>query len=548
MNLPTVNQTLEVNLVDVPGRRVFPARVTVGNGRILSVQEAEHEFATFLLPGFVDAHVHIESSMLVPREFARAATLHGTVGSVSDPHEIANVLGIAGVEFMLDDARDVPFHFCFGAPSCVPATGFETAGATVDAEQVAALLDDDRIGYLSEMMNFPGVLQGDAEVLKKIRAARQRGKPVDGHAPGLRGDEARRYLEAGITTDHECFTRAEAEDKLHYGAKILIREGSAARNFEELYPLVDTAPDRCMFCSDDKHPDELLEGHINTLVRRAISHGQDLFNVLRVACVNPVEHYRLPIGLLREGDPADFIEVSDLDRFLILRTVIGGVVVAERGQRCIPSRPPRIVNHFNCSPRQPTDFACQVPPNARLLNVIETVDGQLVTTRRQEPPLIRDGQAVSDTDRDILKLTVVNRYHDAEPAIAFVRNFGLTRGAIASSVAHDSHNVIAVGTSDDDLCRAVNAVIDARGGLSAVCGPEVSVLPLPVAGLMSNDSCNAVAAAYAGLDSLAHSFGSKLRAPYMTLSFMALLVIPELKLSDRGLFDGNRFEFAPLFA
>ncbi len=465
---------------------------------------------------------------------------------MSDPHEIANVLGVSGVEFMLENARDVPFRFCFGAPSCVPATGFETAGASINADQVAALLDDERIGYLSEMMNFPGVLQSDEEVLKKIAAAHQRGKPVDGHAPGLRGEDARRYLAAGITTDHECFTRAEAEDKLRYRAKILIREGSAARNFEELYPLIAAWPDRCMLCSDDKHPDELLEGHINVLVRRALAHGLDLFDVLRAACVNPVEHYSLPIGMLRVGDPADFIEVSNLDEMRILRTVVSGTVVAESGRRLIPSEPPRIINRFESSRLEPTDFACPVPPAARLLNVIEAVDGQLVTRRRQEPPLIRDGQAVSDTSRDILKMTVVNRYHDAPPAIAFVHNFGLQRGAIASSVAHDSHNVIAVGTNDVDLCRAVNAVVDASGGLSAACGDELAVLPLPVAGLMSDQSCNSVAAAYAGLDSLAHAFGTRLRAPYMTLSFMALLVIPELKLSDRGLFDSNRFEFAPL--
>lgn len=547
MKLPTVNRTIEANLVDVLERRVYPARVTVDDGRISSVQQLAGDFATFLLPGFVDAHVHIESSMLVPREFARAATLHGTVGSVSDPHEIANVLGVAGVEFMLENAQDVPFHFCFGAPSCVPATGFETAGASIDADQVARLLDDERIGYLSEMMNFPGVLQADEEVLRKIAAAQKRGKPVDGHAPGLRGEQAGRYLAAGITTDHECFTRAEAEDKLRYGAKILIREGSAARNFEELYQLIAAYPDRCMLCSDDKHPDELLEGHINVLVRRALDHGLDLFDVLRAACVNPVEHYSLPIGMLREGDSADFIEVNNLSELQILRTVVSGTIVAESGRRLVPSEPVRIVNRFECSRLEPADFACPVPPNARLLNVIEAVDGQLVTSRRQEPPLIRDGMAVSDTSRDILKMTVVNRYHDAPPAIAFVRNFGLQRGAIASSVAHDSHNIIAIGTNDADLCLAVNAVVDASGGLSAACGEEVAVLPLPVAGLMSNESCNSVAAAYAGLDSLAHSFGSQLRAPYMTLSFMALLVIPELKLSDCGLFDGNSFKFAPLF-
>lgn len=536
------------NVVDIANRKVEPAEVVWEDGRIASITPVEGgEPTTYLLPGFVDAHVHIESSMLVPTEFARTAVLHGTVATVSDPHEIGNVLGTSGVEYMLENAAQSPLKFCFGAPSCVPATTFETAGATITVAEVEKLLADPRIGYLSEMMNFPGILNGDPECLAKVAAAKKVGKPVDGHAPGLRGEAAAAYIAAGITTDHECFTKDEALDKLAAGCKISIREGSAARNFDALYTLIGEHPGMTMLCSDDKHPDELLLGHINLLVRRAVAAGIDLFEVLRAACITPVEHYSLDVGQLKVGDPADFIEVDSLEEFNVLRTWIDGHCVAEVGATPLPRVEVHEANQFEPRHVAPAELVVEAA-NAKSLRVIEAIDGQLVTNCLTESPQVEGGLVVADTNRDILKLAVVNRYSAAPVAVAFIKNFGLTKGALASSVAHDSHNVIAVGTSDDDLVAAINLVMDSRGGLSAasVADDVAEVLPLPVAGLMATGTCKEVGEAYGKLDQLVKQWGSKLRAPYMTLSFMALLVIPALKLSDLGLFDGGKFEFVDL--
>ncbi len=543
----------EGNIIDVMNRRICYGRVAVEGGRIAAVTELEagpRAAAPFILPGFTDAHVHIESSMLVPAAFARLAVVHGTVSTISDPHEIANVCGMEGVNFMISNGNSVPFKFNFGAPSCVPATIFETAGAALSADEVTILLQRDEIRYLSEMMNFPGVLHGDPEVMQKIMAARALGKPVDGHAPGLRGDAARQYIAAGgpagevcISTDHECFTREEALDKLEAGMKILIREGSAAKNFEALIDLLHEYPDRIMFCSDDKHPDSLAVGHINQLCARAVAKGIDLFNVLQAACINPVLHYNTGVGLLREGDAADFIIAEDLEHFNILQTYIDGELVAtdgKAGNQYIVEATAR-VNCFNCSPKQVGDFLISYR-GEKEIPVIEALDGQLITNALKVTPLVVADAIVSDTANDILKMVVVNRYRDARVARTFVKNFGLQKGAIASSVAHDSHNIIAVGVDDESLCRAVNLVIERSGGVS-VTGDEDMVLALPVAGLMSDDDGYAVADAYTRIDLAAKALGSTLSAPFMTLSFMALLVIPHLKLSDLGLFDGDRFAF-----
>ncbi len=486
--------------------------------------------------------------MLVPSEFARMAVVHGTVATVSDPHEIANVLGVGGVEFMIENGGTVPFKFHFGAPSCVPATSFETAGAALDTEQVAVLLRSPRISYLSEMMNFPGVLSGDAQVMGKIAAARAMGKPVDGHAPGLRGERAARYFAAGISTDHECVSLEEALDKLRNPeVKILIREGSAARNFEALHRLISSHPGRVMLCSDDKHPDELERGHINVLAARAIEGwGHELFNVLNVACVNPVRHYSMNVGMLRVGEPADFIEVGDLREFGCVRTWIGGELVAERGKARMD--PPRAgtPNQFLATKKGAGDFS--IVARGKRVRVIEAFDGQLITRKLVEEAKIVGGHAVADVSRDILKIAVVNRYAEARVAAGFIRGFGLSRGAIASSVAHDSHNIVAVGVDDESMAAAVNALVDARGGLAVVDGERVEVLPLPVAGLMSNEDGRTVAREYAKISAAGKGLGSLLAAPFMTLSFMALLVIPAaLKMSDLGVFDGERFEIVDLF-
>jgi adenine deaminase len=638
-------------LVDINAQTITPVRIDIENGIIRSVTPLPDPGTTpggapsgappdasfplpYILPGFIDAHVHIESSLLIPSEFARLAVVHGTIGTVSDPHEIANVSGLPGIEFMIRNGRTVPFHFNFGAPSCVPATRFETAGATLDAAKVEQLLANPDIKYLSEMMNFPGVLNKDPEVMEKIAAAQRLGKPVDGHAPGLRGDQARDYIAAGISTDHECFTAEEALDKLRYGMKILIREGSAARNFDALIPLLNDHPDEMMFCSDDKHPDSLLAGHINQLCARAVAKGIDVFKVLRAACINPVLHYKLDTGLLRVGDSADLILVEDLRHFRVKQTWIRGQLVAENGVSHIasthlvtPSTPaatpgatnPSVpvspaasmpaptsaggllsaepINNFKAAPHVAADFAYLLnkwgeEENVEQVYVIEALDGQLITNKLIVPvadTLPGNGHLYSNPGKDILKIVVVNRYHPAPVAKSFIRGFGLKRGAIASSVAHDSHNIVAVGVDDESICRAINAIIAQKGGLSCVdpgpsgtpassgesAGPGAPasagstpppgftpisditgepipsmapasgaelILPLPVAGLMSLDDGYQVAEAYTAIDHKAKALGSTLGAPFMTLSFMALLVIPHLKLGDLGLFDGDSFK------
>lgn len=527
------------SFVDIPGRRIFPAEVIIRNGKIETIRHIDDPAEGFILPGFIDAHVHVESSMLLPSEFARVAVTHGTVATISDPHEIANVLGVAGVDHMIENGSEVPFHFFFGAPSCVPATEFETAGARIDAEDVRELLARPEILYLSEMMNFPGVLNGDPEVMKKIAAAKAVGKPIDGHAPGLLGSDAARYAGTGISTDHECSTIDEARDKLAAGMWILIREGSAARNFDALVPLLRDHSDRIMFCSDDKHPDSLVEGHINTLCARAIKHGIDLFNVLQAACINPILHYRLPIGRMRIGDPADFIVVKDLKEFAHHSTFIKGRLVALEGRSLIGKVPSATPNNFNCSRIRSADL--EVRADSSTVLAIEAFDGQLITGKRNCDADLKNGILHPSIQNDVLKIVVVNRYADAPPAIGWITNFKLKHGAIASSVAHDSHNIVAVGTNDEELAAAINAVIDARGGICTSNGADQRILPLPVAGIMSDRDAYDVAQDYADLDRAAKELGSELRAPFMTLSFMALLVIPHLKMSDLGLFDGDAF-------
>lgn len=541
--------TISANLIDLHQRRTYPAEITIKAGVIASIRAMEElpADAGFILPGFVDAHVHIESSMLPPTEFARMAVVHGTVATVSDPHEIANVLGNEGVAYMLEDAARVPLKFCFGAPSCVPATSFETAGAVLDAADVEKLLQNPDIGYLSEMMNFPGVLHSDPEVLAKIAAAKRLGKPVDGHAPGLRGNAAQQYFAAGITTDHECFSYEEGLEKAQLGVKILIREGSAARNFEVLWPLLKVFPAQIMFCSDDKHPDDLVQGHINSLVARAIANGCDLYDTLRAACIHPVEHYKLPVGLLREGDPADFVQVADLKEFKVSATWINGEKVAENGKTLLPKLSSSAPNQFLANPKEAADFQLLQKIKGSKLRVIRVFDGEIVTGESADSIAeVINGQYMPDLENDLLYIAVVNRYApDAKPAVGIVRGFDLTCGALASSVAHDSHNIVAVGTNTEALAAAVNAVIAAKGGISATDGKgDTRVLSLPIAGLMSQADGWQLAETYASLDAFVKTaLGCKLRAPFMSLSFLALPVIPKLKMTDKGLFDVEKFGF-----
>jgi adenine deaminase len=532
------------NIINIKSKSIFWGSIVIESGKIKNIlhEGPEKKEGPYFLPGFIDSHVHIESSMLVPSEFARLAVVHGTVGTISDPHEIANVCGLDGVKYMIENGNTVPFKFNFGAPSCVPATVFETAGATIDSSDVETLLQMDEIRYLSEMMNFPGVLFEDEEVMKKIALAKKYNKPVDGHAPGLRGNDAKKYIDAGISTDHECFTADEALDKLSFGMKILIREGSAAKNFEALIDLMHEHYENMMFCSDDKHPDSLAEGHINQLCARAVAKGIDIFKVLQAACINPVEHYKMNVGILQIGHPADFIEIKNLTQFEVVKTFINGTLVAENGQSLINPDKTTAINQLNCHKKQIADFKFLYNGEIEL-PVIEALEGQLITNKIFVAPKVINDEIVSDVENDILKIVVVNRYHDAPIAKSFIKNIGIKKGALASSVAHDSHNIVAVGVDDESICKAVNAVIRCGGGVSAVDETEEKILALPVAGLMSTENGYEVAKSYTEIDAFVKTnLGSHLNAPFMTLSFMALLVIPHLKLSDKGLFDGDSFK------
>lgn len=542
--------TIQGNIIDIANRNIFYGQLHIVDGEIAEIQSisAQKNDEAFILPGFIDAHIHIESSMLTPSNFARMAVVHGTIGTVSDPHEIANVLGIDGVHYMIEDGKQVPFYFTFGAPSCVPATIFENAGAIINSDDIEALLQHEEIYYLAEMMNFPGVIYKDEEVHKKIALAHKYNKPIDGHAPGLKGNDAIQYFKAGITTDHECYTYEEAKEKLGLDVKILIREGSAAKNFDALIPLAKDHSDHMMFCSDDKHPDNLVERHINQLVSRAVKEYYiDVFDALKMACLNPRTHYGIKSGALQVGDTADFIMVKDILDFEVTHTYIKGQLVAAHGKTMLPYIPSKVVNNFNTKSLYVDDLKVHVTNKQSTIRVIVALDGQLITNEKITSPTLNGNEVISDTAKDVLKIVVYNRYHQAPPAIGFIHGFGLKKGAIASSVAHDSHNIIAVGVKDEDIVSAINEVIKYKGGVCAAYRNECIVLPLEVAGLMSITDGYEVAQKYTAIDIYAkEDLGSKLSSPFMSLSFMALLVIPSLKLSDMGLFDGKDFKFVPL--
>jgi len=532
------------NIVDVINNEIYAGTLEIKDGKIHKITKLNEKFKTYIIPGFIDSHIHVESSMLVPSEFARTVVKNGMVAVVADPHEIANVVGIDGVNFMINNGKQVPFKFYFGAPSCVPATSFETAGANIGSNEIKELLKLDDIHFLGEMMDFPGVIAKNKEVMAKIEAAQYYNKPVDGHVPGLVGEDLEKYIKAGISTDHECYAKEEALEKIKLGMKILIREGSAAKDFDALSSLIEEYPDYCMFSSDDRHPHDLVEYHIDILVKKAIKLGYDKMKVLKCACVNPVKHYNLDVGLLQEGDNADFIEINNFEELKILKTVINGLLVAEKGWSHIPKVKTEFINNFKTKNKKPGDFV--VKYTNKKINVIEPVDGLLVTKKLYIEPKVENGYIVSDVERDILKITMINRYDNVPPALAFIKNFGFKKGAIASSVAHDSHNLIAVGVSDEDITRAVNLVIKHKGGLSVVHDEVEMILPLPVAGLMTDKGVFNVAKEYTKLENEAVSLGSSLADPFMTMSFMGLLVIPDIKLSDKGLFDAKNFKFIGL--
>ncbi len=532
------------NLVDIHRRELYPAEVTVVDGKIKSIVRTVAVQEGFIMPGLIDAHIHIESSMVTPGAFATEAVKHGTVGVVSDPHEIANVLGEKGVLYMISDSKKVPLKFWFGAPSCVPATSFETSGATLDSRGVKKLLEMPQIKYLSEMMNFPGVIYSDNEVAEKLKAARIIGKPIDGHAPGLTGESLKKYVAAGISTDHECSTLEEAKEKISLGMKILIREGSAARNLDALKELYNTSPENIMLCCDDLHPDMLMNRHLDKLIGKLILEGYDLYDVIRSATINPVEHYGLESGLLRPGDSADFIVVDDLKKMNVLETWIGGEKVYENDSVDFSYIPGEPVNFFNCSAVDVEQIL--VRNHYGQIKVIEASEGELLTKQ-----LIHtsgtEKYVDSDPAEDTLKIVVKDRYKDSAPTVGFIKGFGLKKGAFASSIAHDSHNIICVGTNDAEIVEAINEVVRLKGGLSVCSGTKLKSIRLDIGGIMTTHSCREVAQEYQQLNKFVGSLGCPMQSPFMTLSFMALLVIPDLKIGDRGLFDVKKFEITSLF-
>ena len=539
------------HILDVVNRCIIDGNVHIKDGKIHAIVPLSHteKDLPYIMPGFIDAHVHIESSMLTPSHFADAAVRHGVIGCVCDPHEIANVCGIEGINYMIRSSKQRNFRFAFALPSCVPATSFETSGFCIDSGQISELIQSNDFVALAEMMNFPGVLHGDKETMRKIEAARNAGKPIDGHAPMLSGNDLKKYIAAGITTDHECSSLQEAEEKIHQGMKILIREGSAAKNFETLSPLIEKFSDMTMFCSDDCHPDELISGYIDCLVKRSLQKGYPIWNVLRTSSLNPVMHYRLNAGLLQKGDAADFIVIDNLQDFNVIYTFINGECVYDRTKGCAAgvnngNNAEKLPNNFCASPLTEADIS--VRAESSQIKVIKAYDKELFTQQMVCNARINDGNIVSDTANDVLKLVVYNRYTPAKPAVGFINGFNLKNGALASTVAHDSHNIIALGTDDRLIIQAINLLIETKGGICGINNQQHLILPLPAGGLMSGKPVETVAKEYQALNDFAKSMGCSFNAPFMTMAFTALLVIPELKLSDKGLFDVNKFAFTSL--
>lgn len=537
---------IEGNIVDIHTDTIYPAKITVNNGIIIDITKNNGHYNEFIIPGLVDSHVHIESSLLIPSRFAEIAVTHGTIAVVSDPHEIANVCGLEGIKFMIDNGKTTPFIFSFGAPSSVPSTIFESNGAIIGPSEINTLFKKFKLNYLSEVMNYPGVINGDIEIIRKLNIARKFRKKIDGHAPEVKGISLKQYAKYGIETDHECSNIDEAIEKINLGIKILIREGSAANNFEELSPLIDLYPSKVMLCTDDFHADLLLRFHINELIKRGLKKGLNLFNLLRAASLNPKDHYNLPIGLLRVNESADFAIIDNLTDFNIIQTWIKGIAVFSNSKVHFKSKRVKIINNFKVEPITYDQLA--ILPKGNKIQVINLIEGELITLKSIENAKIVNNEVISDIANDILKLVVINRYkRKAIPVICFVKNFGLKSGAIASSISHDSHNIIAVGTNDEDLLSSINKLISNKGGLIATSGNSSVLLTLEIAGLMSQKSISIVSTKLNKLNNLVKSFGCKLKSPFMTLSFLSLIVIPHLKLSDKGLFDVDSFSFTDLF-
>ena len=550
-------KTYQGHIVDVVHREIFDGELVVDNGCIVQVNRCEllenGKQWPYLMPGFIDSHVHIESSMMMPVEFARVAAEHGTIGVIADPHEIANVLGVEGVDVMIHSASQAQFNFLFGAPSCVPALGgdVETSGATIDSQKIAALMQRDDIGFLGEMMNFTGVLHGDSEVMAKIAAARAAGKPIDGHAPGLTPEERQRYAQAGVSTDHECTTLDEGRDCIRAGMKVIIREGSSAKDYALLHPLIDEYPDQVMLCTDDCHADDLVRGHIISIVKRALIDGHDFWNVLQAACYNPQRHYGVNWGLLQEGDPATFITVNNTGPFLgVQNTIIRGVEVYSYNLSfgSISARRQTIAdlssypNRFCATPITVDDIKLDIH-RGETKHIIRATDKSLYTGHEV---IEVTGDPMKDSHypwHEVQKVVVYNRYaQSSHPVVGLVRGFGIRHGAIASSVAHDSHNIVAIGSSDEFIVHAVNRVIEMQGGQVVITDKEMIEMALPIAGLMSPLDGHEVAYRCRLLCDMAAQTGCTMKAPFITMAFLCLPVIPELKITDKHLWDSKNMK------
>ncbi len=499
----------------------------------------------FILPGFVDAHVHIESTMLTPIEYAKECVKHGVVAAITDPHEIANVCGVSGIKYMVKCANQTPVKIFTGAPSCVPATSFETSGALISPADIESLFIEGLCSHLAEMMNFPGVLNGDEIVLKKIEVANRFQKNIDGHAPLLSGINLLNYISKNITTDHECITVSEAIEKIDAGMKIMLRESSASKDFDNLITLINSHPDYIMFCTDDCHPDELQNGYLEKLFRKALLKRYPIKNIIKGSNINAVNHYQLSVGSLKIGDYADFIVIDDLLNFSILKTYINGDLVFDGINVLFTVQNISPINKFFINKVSKNDLTIYAKKNS-VINAIEIIPDSLITKHFKFSVCNNQFFLESDITSDLLKIVVVNRYLKAKPNVGFIRGFGLKYGAIGGSVSHDSHNIIVVGVDDASIISAIETIQTGRGGLVAISDHDIDFLPLPIGGLMSDKSCSEVASQYRHINESAKKLGTQLNSPFMTLAFMSLLVIPELKISDRGLFNINTYSFIDL--
>lgn len=559
-------------ILDVLTDSVYPARITIADGIFKEIapidvaEETEIDVEGLILPGFIDSHIHIESSMVTPAQFAKIAVRHGTTAVVCDPHEIANVSGIEGINFMIENASTVPFNFYFTAPSCVPATCFETSGAILDSSDIEFLLKKDEIVALAEMMNFPGVINGDEEVLRKLELARKYNKPIDGHAPLVSGKDLDKYIEQGIVTDHECSNFSEAIEKKHKGMRIMVRDGSSAKDMEALFDFSQRmeylknqdsfgiipsevlerrihAPIFDFIASDDKHPNDLIQGHLDKSIKKAVDLGIDVIESVKMVTINPASHYGLDGGAIVPGAKADFVVIDNLNDFNIQKTYIAGECVYDGESVLFDAPEVETVNRIQVSKKSPEDFEVCYDGDECEVNVIKCYNGDLLTKKTTARLMCCDNKVKPDIYQDVLKIAVVERYGGEKVANAFIKGFGLKKGAIASSVAHDSHNIIVVGYDSEMMAEAVNTIIDNKGGIAVVSEDFSDSLSLPIAGLMTNKDAYAVAKKLDILHKMASALGCKLDAPFMTMAFMALLVIPSLKISDLGLFDVDAFEF-----